>query len=722
VKLLLHIVSIIALAFPALLSAGTHVEADLGADFDAANVQNLVIITGAGIVVFVIGLAIIRRLFRLHVANKHGYAGAQLQSRVVKTFTLVTIIPTIIISIFSIFFFYFVIQDWFGERLTTVLDESVAVAETYLDEHKSNLGADAKAMAYDIERNMHLSTSNPQLFGNMLNSQVELRSLNEAVIIQQKRVIARSLLSFSFNFETVPDDMISLARAGEVVLTERDDRLFAVVAIEPLFETYLVISRLVDKDVLEHLERSEGAADEYRALKDNIAQFQIIFVIAFILLTLVLLFSVILYGMNFASWLATPITTVAQATERVRAGDYSIQIEEHSGSEEIDRLIHHFNRMTEQLNSGRLELIQANRMLDTRRRFSETVLRGVSAGVIALDTTLAIKLCNRPALKLLNKDHEHEITGQSLRTVMPEMTVFLSRVMQRPGETHQDQITIKDNEKTRTLQVKVSAEINEKYVEGFIVTLDDITPLISAQRSAAWADVARRVAHEIKNPLTPIKLSIDRLSKKFVPEDEKDAESFKRYIDMMSRHLKDIGTIVEEFASFARMPSAVFEQRMVKALLEKALLSAETANPHITYTLHAHQPQLQLLCDEGMMSQLFTNVLKNAGESINRSANKKCGAIHVEYHSDDALIYMSFSDNGVGFPEELIDKIMEPYVTTRSKGTGLGLAIVKKIIEEHKGTITIRNHYEDTGKEPKIAGAEIIITFPAHIELAKKNG
>lgn len=716
----IHLFNVFFLAF-SLVAKGAFAQAEIstiGAEFDAANVQNLLLITGAGIIVFIIGLAIIRRLYRLHVANKHGYAGAQLQNKVVKTFTLVTIIPTIIISLFSIFFFYFVIQDWFGERLSTVLNESVAVAETYLEEHQSNLVADAKAMAYDLERNIHLSTANPQLFGNLLNSQVELRSLNEAVIIQQKRTIARSLLSFSFNFETLPDETIARARAGDVVLSERDDRLFAVIAMEPLFETYLVVSRLVDKDVLAHLERTQGAADEYRILKDNIAQFQLIFMIAFILLTLVLLFSAILYGINFASWLATPITTVAQATERVRAGDYSIQIEEHSGSEEIDRLIHHFNRMTEQLNSGRLELIQANRMLDTRRRFSETVLRGVSAGVIALDTTLAIKLCNRPALKLLGKDHEHEIAGQSLRIIIPELTVFLARVMQRPGETHQDQITLKRDEKQRTMQVKVSAEINDKYVEGFIVTLDDITPLISAQRSAAWSDVARRVAHEIKNPLTPIKLSIDRLRKKFVPEDAKDAESFHRYIDMMSRHLKDIGTIVEEFSAFARMPSAVFEVRQLKPLLEKALLSGETANPHIQYTLHANNPNQEFLCDEGMMSQLFTNLLKNAGESINRSDNKTDGMIDVEYHTDNNNLHISFYDNGIGFPEGLMDKIMEPYVTTRNKGTGLGLAIVKKIIEEHKGTITVHNQYD----KDKVSGAIITITFPINIALAKNNG
>lgn len=681
---------------------------------EAISNYDMTLIVIASLLTLLVGFGILRKLMRLRLAIQHGYAGSELQSRVVKTFTLVTIIPTIVISLFSIFFFYVGIQDWFNERITTVLDESVAVAEAYLEEHRSNLRGDAQAMAHDLQRDVHLSLANPAVFSQILNGQVALRSLNEAVLLQQKRVVARSLLSFSLNFDSLPDNVMAQAQQGEVVITERDDRLFAVVALDPLLESYLVISRLVDSDVLEHLESSRGAADDYRALKASISQFQIVFVIAFVLITLVLLFSIILYGMEFASRLTTPLTTVAQATERVRAGDYSIQIEEESGNEEMDRLIHHFNRMTEQLNRQRLELTQANRMLDQRRRFSETVLRGVSAGVIALDTTLAVGLCNDSALNLLGYADEKELVGRSLRSIVPELTVFLSRVLKQPGEVHQDQVTIKKLEKTLTLQVKVSAEISHKYVEGFIVTLDDITPLISAQRSAAWADVARRVAHEIKNPLTPIKLSVSRLTKKFKPDDAEGAENFDRYIDTISRHLTDIGAIVEEFSSFARMPAPSFQEVLLKPMLEKAIFSAETTYPEIEFCLYPSDANQMLICDEGQISQILTNLLKNAAESIERRDNiNNKGRIEVEYHTYQGSVMLNFHDNGVGFPEELIHKIMEPYVTTRAKGTGLGLAIVKKIIEDHKGTISLANAEQ--------GGAVISIMFPNNIALAKNK-
>ncbi len=659
---------------------------------DALIPYNVGLITVAGIIAFVIGLAMLRKLLRLRTALKHGYAGSQLQTRVVKTFALVTIIPTIVISLFSIFFFYIGIQDWFNDRITTVLGESAAVAETYLEEHRANLQADAQAMAHDLQRDVHLSLTNPTVFSQILNGQVALRSLNEAVVLQQRQVVARSLLSFSLNFDSLPTEVVTRAREGEVALTERDDRIFAIVAIDPLLESYLVISRLVDSDVMSHLERSRGASQEYSNLKASIEQFQLVFMIAFILVTLVLLFAVILYGIEFASRMTTPLTTVAQATERVRAGDYSIQIEEGTGNEEMDRLIHHFNRMTEQLNTQRLELTQANRMLDQRRRFSETVLSGVTAGVIAIDTTLAISLCNDRALALLGYADEKELVGRSLRSVIPDLSVFLSQVMQSPGEVHEEQVTLKKGEQSVTLQVKVSAEISHQYVEGFIVTLDDITPLISAQRSAAWSDVARRVAHEIKNPLTPIKLSVERLRKKFTPQEEVGAESFNRYLDTITRHLKDIGTIVEEFSSFARMPAPTFEEVALKPMLEKAMFSAETAHSDVEFLLFPSDAEQKIVCDEGLMNQVLTNLLKNAAESIERRTDTSAkGRVEVEYHTQHGVLMLNLHDNGVGFPEQLIHKIMEPYVTTRAKGTGLGLAIVKKIIEDHKGTISLSN-------------------------------
>jgi two-component system, NtrC family, nitrogen regulation sensor histidine kinase NtrY len=666
--------------------------------------HNLTLIIIGTLVVLMVGLVLLRKLLRLRSILKLGYAGSQLQTKVIRAFTLVTILPTVVISIFSMFFFYYGLRDWFNDRITTVLEESVAVAEAYLDEHESTLRADAMAMGNDLLREMQLANANPAIFAQILNTQVALRSLAEAIVIQNNQVIARSLLSFSLSFEMLPSEVLTTALNGDVAIIDKDDRIFAVVAIDPFTNTYLVISRLLDSKVIDHIEQSKGAAADYGRLKDTINQFQVSFVVVFVLVTISLLLAVIWYGMSFASRITRPLTMVAQATERVRAGDYSIQIEEKTHNEEVDRLIRHFNRMTEQLYTQRLELTQVNRMLDQRRRFSETVLSGVSAGIIALDTTLVIGLCNASAVRLLGFAEEGEMIGRELRSLVPEFDGLLQQLLDG-DEIHQDQIVLRSGGKARTLQVKISAEISQTYIEGYIVTIDDITPLISAQRTAAWADVARRVAHEIKNPLTPIKLSAERLRKKFAPEDGAQRESFNKYLDTITRHLSDIGNIVEEFASFARMPAPRLGEVALKPLLEKAIFSSETIHPEIAFDLQMNEDGLMFTCDEGQLNQVMTNLLKNAAEGLERRENSdRQGHISIQCYADSETITVHVVDNGVGFPEELLHKLTEPYVTTRSKGTGLGLAIVKKIIEDHKGTITLSN--------APSGGAVVTMVFP----------
>jgi two-component system, NtrC family, nitrogen regulation sensor histidine kinase NtrY len=462
------------------------------------------------------------------------------------------------------------------------------------------------------------------------------------------------------------------------------------VAIDPFSNTYLVISRLLDSKVIDHIAQSKKAAADYARIKSSINQFEVMFIVVFVLVTVGLLFAVIWYGISFAARITRPLTMVAQATERVRSGDYSIRIEEKTDNEEIDRLIRHFNRMTEQLYTQRLELTQANRMLDQRRRFSETVLSGVSAGIIALDTTLVVGLCNASAVRLLGFKEESEMIGHGLRSLVPEFEGLLQHLRGNADPTHQDEIAVRVGGKARTLQVKISAELSQSYIEGYIVTIDDITPLIAAQRAAAWADVARRVAHEIKNPLTPIKLSAERL---------------RKYLDTITRHLSDIGTIVEEFASFARMPAPRLAEIALRPLLEKALFSSETIHPEILFALHMQDATIALVGDEGQLGQVLTNLLKNASESLGRRGEgAERGHITITASADGQEITVLIQDNGVGFPEDLLHKIMEPYVTTRSKGTGLGLAIVKKIIEDHKGTIALGNRAG--------GGAVVTITLP----------
>ncbi len=659
----------------------------------------------AGLAVVSVGIALLRKWLRLRSVLRTGYAGSQLQTKVVKAFSLVTILPTLVISLFSLAFFYYGLKDWFNERVTTVLEESIAVAEAYLNEHESTLRADAMAMGNDLLRELPLANSSPAVFGQILNTQVALRSLAEAIVIQNNHVVARSLLSFSLSFDMLPPDVLSTALNGDVAIINKDDRIFAVVAIDPFSNSYLVISRLLDGKVIDHIAQSKKAAEDYARIKGSINQFEITFIVVFMLVTVGLLLAVIWYGISFAARITRPLTMVAQATERVRSGDYSIRIEERTHNEEIDRLIRHFNRMTEQLYSQRLELTQANRMLDQRRRFSETVLSGVSAGIIALDTTFVVGLCNASAVRLLGFREENEMVGHALRALVPEFDGLLLQLYQTSNDTYQDQIAVRVAGKARTLQVKISAELSQSYIEGYIVTIDDITPLIAAQRAAAWADVARRVAHEIKNPLTPIKLSAERLRKKFAPEDGAQRDSFNKYLDTITRHLSDIGTIVEEFASFARMPAPRLAEIPLRPLLEKALFTSETIHPEIRFTLDMPNEMLAVMCDEGQFGQVLTNLLKNAAESLERRVERvETGHISmtVEEGGDEILLFIR--DNGVGFPEELLPKIMEPYVTTRAKGTGLGLAIVKKIIEDHKGTITLANRPE--------GGAVVTITLP----------
>jgi two-component system nitrogen regulation sensor histidine kinase NtrY len=331
-----------------------------------------------------------------------------------------------------------------------------------------------------------------------------------------------------------------------------------------------------------------------------------------------------------------------------------------------------------------------------------------------LDNNFIITLCNHSALRLLGFKAESELRSKSLAEIIPAFEILLEKVRLNPSEVHQEQVALRHHGINFILQAKVSAESSQAYVEGFIVALDDITPLIAAQRSAAWSDVARRVAHEIKNPLTPIKLSLDRLKKKFEPDTPELKESYHKYIGTISRHIADISRIVEEFSAFARLPAPKMQEINICALLEQALFSAETMHQQITYGLVTSNPNIMLQVDEVQMSQVFTNLLKNAAESIESVENKHArGQIDVMLRHNDNAVTIDIADNGIGFPPELLPRIMEPYVSTRSKGTGLGLAIVKKIIEDHKGTISLGNR--------SMGGAIITISLPRPIAINKKT-
>lgn len=654
-------------------------------------------------VLVLMAFIVIRRAVKLWAQAKDGLIGTRLQSRIIVMFCVIAILPTIIVSIFSALFFNYGVQTWFDTRVSNALEESVNVATAYLDEHKNAIRTDAMGLANDIHRNLSAAYTSPDQFQRQLTMLSNMRNLSEAVVFERERVVARTALSFSLIFERLPEVVLNRADGGNaVVFGEDDDKIQAVVKVSNMPQLYLMVSRVVDPNVIQHMQAATTTVKQYRQLEHDITRIQKQFFTVFVLVALLVLLASIWAGMMLAVRLIGPIMHLMAATERVRAGDYSIKVPEGRPDDEIANLGRTFNRMTGQLEAQRRDIMEANRQLDERRRFSEAVLAGVSAGIIALDAERCITLHNRTALELLGVSEETSLTNHKISELLPELDGLLSQVEKKPDRIASSNITVVHDEQNLTLHVQVSAERFGETIEGYIVTFDDITELVSAQRSAAWADVARRIAHEIKNPLTPITLSVDRLRRKFGPEVTSDAEGYNRYLETISRHVRDIGRMVEEFVSFARMPNAVFRDEDLVPLIRKAVFSEQTVHGEISYELDLPKTPVVIMGDETQLGQVMLNLLKNAAEALEPHEGAK--RIFITLKEDDANAILSVCDNGAGFPTEHMARLTEPYVTTRAKGTGLGLAIVKRSVEEHKGTLALSNRPE--------GGAQVTLTLP----------
>ncbi len=639
-------------------------------------------------------------------------SGSRLLRRVVLTFSLVTILPTVLVSVFSVLFFNLGVEAWFNDRINTALGESLAVAEAYLDEHKENIRADALTLAEEIGRYGDLAFSNPTEFNRMVSTLSAQRRLTEVVVFQHNRIIAQGRLSFSIAFESLPINAIEQAGNGEVVIlqghnNEDRDRVRAIARVDRLPDTYLLVGRLVDDKVIAHLDKTQGAVNEYEGLLAQVSRLEWLFSGVFVALTFALLMSVVWYGLVFAARLTTPIARLAAAAERVRSGDYAGRVDAGEGHDEIAALARAFNRMMEQLEAQRHGLIAANRELDDRRRFSEAVLAGVSAGVIALDAEKRVRLANPSARAILSSGGEWE--GRHVNEMLPGIQELLMQAEADNSGSAQGGLTLPHGQSALTLHTRVTLERGENGLLGYIVTFDDITPLVAAQRHAAWSDVARRVAHEIKNPLTPIALSAERLKRKYqkllAPE---EAETFGKYTDTIARHVADIGRMVEEFVAFARMPAAIMRDADLVQIVRKVLFSEQVAHPGVTYAFDGAGRNIPMLCDERQLAQALSNLLKNAAESI-EAQRIDFGKIEINIEKQHDKVVMTIEDNGPGFPPDQLPRIMEAYVTTRARGSGLGLAIVKKIMEEHQGSVAVSNKPD--------GGARVTLSFLQHCDI-----
>ncbi|MTJ80735.1 MAG: PAS domain-containing sensor histidine kinase [Telmatospirillum sp.] len=640
-----------------------------------------------------------RRLVRVWAERRAGAAGSKLHVRLVLMFSVVAITPAILVAVFSTLVINFGVEQWFNRRVSTAVDESLAVAKAYLEEHQQVIGGDALAMANDLAREGPGLFRNPYRLTQIVGAQAAVRGLSEAIVFDASRqILARAGLAFSMelSIDSIPNWAIERARSGEVaVLTNSgDQRVRALVKLESasLIDVYLYVGRAVDPKVIDHMDRTSRAVAEYKQLELTRSGLELTFSAIFVLVALLLLLAAMWVGLTLANQLATPIVRLIDAAERIRGGDMTARVAEEGSADELGSLSRAFNRMTRQLETQRQDLMDANRELDERNRFTEAVLAGVSAGVIGLDRAGIVELPNRYAAEYLSLDAE-TMAGNPLTAMFPEVEALFSAVCRRPDRPVQDELKVFRKGRTRALLVRIVAEQDDADVTGFVVTIDDITELLSAQRKAAWADVARRIAHEIKNPLTPIQLSAERLKRKYLKQIETDPETFLNCTDTIIRQVGDIGRMVDEFSSFARMPAPIMKTDDLIDVIRQAVFLARTGYPSVSFDCQFPNEPVTIPCDVRQIGQAMTNLLKNAVEAIEgrQGDNLPRGKITVEIGHRMGSVVVSVKDNGRGLPVELRDRLAEPYVTTRVKGTGLGLAIVKKIMEDHRGELVMED-------------------------------
>ncbi|MBL26944.1 MAG: two-component sensor histidine kinase [Rhodospirillaceae bacterium] len=647
------------------------------------------------VLLLTLAAVVARRLVGLWSERRQGSAGSRLHIRMVAMFSLVAVTPVIFVSVFSVIFFSLGVQSWFSDRVATAINHSVSVAEAYLRDHRDFIRGDVLSMASAIDRVDPRKLDDPADFNKVLEDIAAEHMISEAIVFREDgKVLAKTKLSFVLEFDPVAFNMLQRASRGEVVVftSDNEDRVRALSRLNNFVGTFLYVGRYVDPRVRAEVDKVNDAANAYQRLESELSSIQITFTMIYVTVALLLLFAAVWTGLTFANRLARPISHLVSAAERVRQGDLSARVTEGTDDDEIASLSRAFNRMTDQLGTQRAELVEANRQLDNRRRFTEAVLGGVGAGVLGLDPEGRIFLPNRSALELLATTAD-ALIGKPLIEAVPEIAELLDAAVERPDRMAQGQVTVIRRGRARVLLVRITVENDRGHVAGYVVTFDDITDLVAAQRVAAWTDVARRIAHEIKNPLTPIQLSAERLKRKYKDEITTETEVFTNCVDTIVRQVGDIRRMVDEFSAFARMPAPVFAEEDLVGLVERAVDMQAMAHSDITFEKELPDGPAPIHCDGRQLGQALTNLLQNAIDAIHgrEGSDLPPGRIVVRLIEQPDRRIIVFEDNGRGLPVAQRERLTEPYVTTRSKGTGLGLAIVKKIMEDHQGSLELED-------------------------------
>ncbi|WP_143145659.1 sensor histidine kinase NtrY-like [Devosia enhydra] len=696
-----------------LVSVGSFLILTGGTDIEPTPEIWTVIWVANGILVLMLIALVLTEALLLLQSRWRKEAGSGLQLRMVTLFALVAAIPAALVAVVATFSLNQGLDQWFSERTRTIVESSRLVARSYMLEHAQVLRDDIIWVATELEQARGTYQTDRERFQRILTALATTRSLPFTSLIDASGdTLMRAQINAPGTVPRVPDGLTEGVEEGvpTLIAPGRTNLVGSVVKLRGYTDTYLFVARQVDPVVLEFMRLTDENITEYREYASNRLVFQITVTITYVGLALVLLLAALWTGIAMANRFVDPIRNLMIASSRVSAGDLDVQVPVQAGRGDLRDLSNRFNRMTHQLKTQRQALLEANETNEKRRQFTEAVVEGVSAGIIGLDPFGAVTLVNARAAEMLSRD-EVSVIGEPIAKVIPQLAPIVERAMSaRRGQTR-DQIELGSGPDYRTYQVQITREGSMTESKGFVATLDDITDLLSAQRTGAWADVARRIAHEIKNPLTPIQLSAERLRRRYGERLEGDRDVFDKCINTIIRQVGDIGRMVDEFSSFARMPAAQPEKGDLSDTIRQAVFLESVRLPAIDIWVNLPEQPISAFFDARLISQCLTNLIKNAVEAIEGAGLEaiRNPVITVDAQPQDTHVRVSICDNGKGWPKENRQRLLEPYITTREKGTGLGLAIVAKIIEQHGGRVELVDAEPD---EAGRIGACFAFTLP----------
>jgi len=670
--------------------------------------------------ILIVSSLVLARIISMVAARRARSAGSRLHLRLTGVFGLLALIPTVAVAVFAVLTINIGLEGWFSDRVRNVLGSSLAAAQSYEEEHRRDLARDGQALAgyLNTERMRSFFMERGEVRQALARVQPQIeRDLSEVFVLDgDGEIWARGDRSYEFYFEKPsPEQMAEALRSGLLIIEDWEINEFrALIPLEAFVDRYLYVTRPVDGEILALLDETQATVRLYEQLESERGRILFEFGLIYLGFAIILILAAIWVGLRFAERLSRPVGRLVVASQQVGDGNLTVRVPEEDGDDEITQLGRYFNQMTARLDEQREALLDNTRQIERRRRQFDSVLNSVTSGVVGLDAEGQVTFVNRAAQRLLEVGTGAERTPLGL--AVPEFQKLFETLRDGERRVVQDQVSLVRAGTQETLLVRMSPRAREDgSLEGYVVAFEDVTDLVSAQRMAAWGDVARRIAHEIKNPLTPIQLSAERIKRKFRKALSEDlATELEQMTDVIVRQTSDLRRIVDEFSKFARMPEPDRSTHDIVSLIRDAVTLQKAGQPEVRFDIALPDAPVFGSFDSTMISQALTNLIKNAGEAI-ETRSEKMGSdglipqIALRAETLDDFVRITIADNGIGLPQDRA-KLFEPYVTTRDKGTGLGLPIVKKIIEEHGGTLVLTDAPVFDGDTH--TGAMAVITLP----------